>query len=106
MNTNLLNEYAWITFVREAPYGDGFTAVAVTKIYGVITEETETAIVLGTAGPDLKIPKDYCVIEAVDAAVNAAGDPSFYTGYVCGATSLGCNYVIMSTNLTNKPAVN
>ena len=41
-----------------------------------------------------------------DAAVNAAGDPSFYTGYVCDATSLGCNYVIMSTNLTKKPAVN
>lgn len=35
-----------------------------------------------------------------------AGNPSFYTGYFCDGASLGCNYVVMSTNLVNKPAVN
>jgi general secretion pathway protein G len=32
--------------------------------------------------------------------------PSYYTGYICDGVSLGCNYVIMSTNLVNKPTVN
>lgn len=44
-----------------------------------------------------------------DAAVNG-GNPSFYHGYSCDSTARaglasGCNYVIMSTNLINKPAV-
>ncbi len=41
-----------------------------------------------------------------DAAVNGIGEPSFYSGYFCDGASLGCNYVIMSTNLVNKPTVN
>lgn len=40
-----------------------------------------------------------------DAAKNASG-PSFYTGYFCDGSSLGCNYVIMSTNVSAKPAIN
>jgi general secretion pathway protein G len=32
-------------------------------------------------------------------------DPSYYMGYVCDGAALGCNYVIMSTNLNSKPAV-
>lgn len=40
-----------------------------------------------------------------DVAVNG-GNPSFYDGYFCDGASLGCNYVIMSTNLIDKPAVN
>lgn len=45
-----------------------------------------------------------------DVAVNG-GNPSFYHGYSCDSTAKtglasGCNYVIMSTNLIDKPAVN
>jgi prepilin-type N-terminal cleavage/methylation domain-containing protein len=41
-----------------------------------------------------------------DAAVDGDGDPSFYSGvYSCGTAGLGCNYIIMSTNLVSKPAV-
>ena len=32
-------------------------------------------------------------------------NPSVYTGYLCGDATIGCNYVIMSTNLSDKPAV-
>jgi len=31
--------------------------------------------------------------------------PSFYTGYFCDGATLGCNYVVMSTNLVSKPPV-
>ena len=31
--------------------------------------------------------------------------PSFYTDYFCDGATLGCNYVIMSTNLVSKPLI-
>lgn len=34
-----------------------------------------------------------------------AGSPSYYDGYFCDGGSLGCNYLIMSTNLSAKPAI-
>ena len=40
-----------------------------------------------------------------DAATDA-GSPSYYDGYFCDGASLGCNYVIMSTNVSDKPAIN
>lgn len=39
-----------------------------------------------------------------DAAKNGS-NPSYYAGYFCDGGSLGCNYVIMSTNLSAKPAI-
>jgi prepilin-type N-terminal cleavage/methylation domain-containing protein len=42
-----------------------------------------------------------------EAAVDASDDPTSYTGYFCdNGGTIGCNYVIMSTNLADKPAVN
>ncbi len=40
-----------------------------------------------------------------DAAINDDDKPSYYTDYFCDGASLGCNYVIMSTNLIAKPKV-
>lgn len=33
------------------------------------------------------------------------GSPSFYSGFFCDGAALGCNYVIMSTNLVSKPPI-
>ena len=39
-----------------------------------------------------------------DAAKNA-NKPSYYTGYFCDGGSLGCNYLVTSTNLNLKPNI-
>jgi len=43
--------------------------------------------------------------ELDDDAAKNAGNPSSYTGYFCGGSSLGCNYLVTSTNVTAKPAI-
>ena len=40
-----------------------------------------------------------------DAAKNGS-NPGYYAGYFCDGASLACNYLIMSTNLITKPAIN
>ena len=41
-----------------------------------------------------------------DVAVDVNGDLSFYLNTDCDGSGLGCNYVIMSSNLISKPAIN
>jgi len=39
-----------------------------------------------------------------DVAVDLSEEPTYYDGYFCdGVGTLGCNYVVLSTNIINKP---
>ncbi|NMA29902.1 MAG: type II secretion system protein [Candidatus Pacebacteria bacterium] len=40
-----------------------------------------------------------------DASVDEAGAPSSYRGYFCDDATLGCNYLVKSTNIMTDPAV-